>query len=116
MKLTREQRRALLWKEPTDMTLDELAALLSERYAPTEIPPCPECGAALTPASMGGGEPDVWACSHLEEDPEDPGHLRVKAGRRIADRHYDASRFVDRRRGGDELVMELVRRATGRCP
>ena len=59
---------------------------------------------------VGGGEPTVWACSPNEEDPDKPGYLRRKKDRGGVDEHYVQSEYVDRRQGGDDLVIELVRR------
>jgi hypothetical protein len=68
------------------------------------------CGGELSMQACGGGEPTRWACDGQEDDPEHPGRLRWKAGRELVDEHYVRSEFIDRRRGGDELVMDLVRR------
>jgi hypothetical protein len=112
-KAARERRKALMEKGVTEWTVAELIETLTERYEPTEVPPCRVCGAELSIGSMGGGEPTRWACSGREEDPDRPGYLRWMKGRTPADDHYDKSQFVDRRQGGDELVMEAVRRLSG---
>ncbi len=110
-KSKREARAALYGKEVTDWTLDELVLILTERYAPTVIPPCRVCGGELSIASSGGG-PTVWACNTMEDDPEKPDRLRRKKDRACADDHYSQSRYEDRRCGGDDVVMEALRRLT----
>lgn len=92
------------------MTDDELIASLAERYRPSEPPPCRVCGAALSIQAIGGGEPTVWACAGYEDDPERQKIARYKADRSPADEHYERSRWIDRRQGGDSLVMELIKR------
>lgn len=101
-RLKREQR--LYSKPVSEWSDDDLFWVLAARYAPTEIPPCRICGAALSLQSVGGGDPTVWACDGRDESG------KMKEGRRAVDEHYSASRFVDRRMGGDEAVMDLVRR------
>ncbi len=108
----RKKRNERYEKEPPDWSNAELVEELTELYRPSVIPPCPVCGGPLSPQQMGGGEPAVWACSTNEDDPDKPGYVRRKAGRGVADEHYSASQYIDRRQGGDELVMELIRRFT----
>ncbi len=88
--------------------LADIVATLRARYSPTKVPACRVCGGELSIQSVGGGEPTVWACSDLEADPAQPGHLRRKPGRTVADSHYSQSRWVDYRQGGDSVVMELL--------
>jgi hypothetical protein len=98
-----------------DITAKELE-WLEERYTPVEIPPCPVCGDELSVGSAGGGMPTVWVCSRLEEDPDNPDKLRNKEGRPWPDgfghgsehEHHKLSRFIDRRQGGDALVLKLI--------
>jgi hypothetical protein len=112
----RQRRKALMEKDVSEWTTAELIELLTERYKPTEVPPCRVCGGELSIGCIGGGEPTRWACSGQEEDPDRPGYLRWMKGRTPADDHYDKSVFVDRRQGGDELVMEAVRRLSAATP
>ena len=83
-------------------------AELRKRYTPPEIPKCCICGAALSVQSCGGGEPTVYACDGYEPDPDNPGHVRRAAGRSVADRHYDMSRYIDWLKGGDPEVIALL--------
>lgn len=89
---------------------EAIVAWVSERYEPTKIPPCRICGDDLGIERIGGGEPTVWRCSGMEDDPDRPGYLRRKKGRKPIDDHYSQSEFIDLRRGGDSIVMELLRR------
>lgn len=107
-----EKRQALYRREVNDWTDAELLAELTASYGPVEVPPCRVCGAALGLASAGAG-PTVWACSGREPDPADPKRLRWSADRAPADEHYSRSRWEDNRCGGDERVMDLVRRFSG---
>lgn len=105
-----ERQRALWQKDVSEWSDDDLAWMLTERYKPSEIPPCRVCGGPLSIGAIGGGEPTRWACSGMEDDPESPGNRRYKQGRTVADRHYSDSEWVDRRQGGDSAVMELIAR------
>ncbi len=86
-----------VWKELKDRTDQEIIDELTERYKPTEIPPCRICGGKLSIGKIGGGEPTIWACAGTEDDPDRPGFVRRKKGRNLADRHYSDSEFIDRR-------------------
>ena len=88
----------------------EIVSALVKSYRPTIIPPCRVCGGDLSPGRIGGGEPTIWACSPYEDDPEKPGHCRRKADRSIVDDHYGESEFIDYRQGGDDVVIEALRR------
>ncbi len=110
----RQRRNAMFEKDVSEWTTAELIEVLTDRYRPTEVPPCRVCGGALSIGSIGGGESTRWACSGYEDDPDRPGYLKMMAGRTSADEHYAKSEFVDARRGGDEVVMEAVRRLTVR--
>ncbi len=99
----RHRHRKLLEREPSELTSAELHEVLRARYAPTEIPPCRICGKELSLAAAGCG-PTVWACDGRAE----AGGWQE--GRSAADEHYSQSRFEDHRRGGDDLVMELLAR------
>lgn len=112
MVAARKKRDELYAKELPAWTLEEITSVLTGRYKASEIPPCKVCGGKLSPQKTGGGEPDEWACSVYEDDPEKPGYVRNKADRTegIVDNHYVESRYIDRRQGGDELVMEALRR------
>ena len=103
------------YKEPKDCSDSELITLLTKNYEPSKIPPCRVCGEPLTPQRMGGGEPTVWGCGGLEDDPKKPGYVRYKKDRSCADEHYSKSTFTDQRQGGDSFVMELVRRFLDAC-
>ena len=102
-------RQELYGREVTEWGNADLLGELTRRYAPSEIPPCRVCGKPLAVQSIGGG-PTGWACSGQEPDPENPERWRWAEGRRPADEHYLRSQWKDHRQGGDELVMELVRR------
>ena len=103
------------YKESHEYSDAELVQVLTERYQPSEIPPCRVCGGPLTPQRIGGGEPTVWGCEGMEDDPKKPGYVRYKKGRHCADEHYSKSTYTDRRQGGDSAVMELVKRFLEAC-
>lgn len=103
-RLAIEKRLALLGREVSDWTMPELLAEVTERFAPSIIPPCRVCGAKLSLQASGGGHPDAWACSGID------AQGRYLHGRSCADDHYATSRHEDGRQGGDSAVMELVRR------
>ncbi len=105
----RAKRRALYERDVKDWTLDELIAVLLDRYSPDPIPACRLCGAELSIQSMGSG-PTVYNCDGREPDPDRPEQLRWKEGRQPADEHYVRSEYQDCKRGGDEDVLEAVRR------
>ncbi|MBJ9162342.1 ead/Ea22-like family protein [Citrobacter farmeri] len=83
-------------------------AELRKRYTPPEIPKCSICGGELSIQRCGGGEPTVYACDGYEADPENPGMVRRAAGRDIADKHYEESRYIDWKKGGDSDVVALL--------
>lgn len=69
---------------------------------------CRVCGGEL---SMQDSRDLVYACSPMEEDPDDPGHLRYKEGRRGLDAdndHYGRSRCYLGRTEPDPWVMALL--------
>jgi hypothetical protein len=88
----------------------EIVTALVKRYRASVIPPCRVCGAALSMQRCGGGEPTVWACDGYEDDPENPARSRRKPGRSCADEHYVKSEHIDYRQGGDDVVIEAIRR------
>lgn len=88
----------------------EIVTALVKRYRASVIPPCCVCGAELSLQACGGGTPTIWACSHYEDDPAQPGHVRPKSDRSIADKHYVKSEYIDYRQGGDDVVIEAIRR------
>lgn len=91
------------------MSIDKQAREeLRKRYTPPEIPNCSICGASLSIQRCGGGEPTVYACDGYEADPENPGMVRRAAGRGIADKHYEESRYIDWIKGGDLDVIALL--------
>ncbi|MBT1833582.1 hypothetical protein KKZ87_01930 [Enterobacter cloacae] len=91
------------------MSIDKQAREeLRKRYTPPEIPNCSICGASLSIQRCGGGEPTVYACDGYEADPENPGMVHRAAGRGIADKHYEESRYIDWRKGGDLDVIALL--------
>lgn len=81
---------------------------LRKRYTPPEIPKCSICGAELSIQRCGGSDPTVYACDGYEADPENPGMVRLAAGRGIADSHYEKSRYIDWKQGGDSDVVALL--------
>lgn len=104
-------RRKALYQEPVEKwPKEDLIRILEEAYKPSVIPPCRICGQPLTVSRIGGGEPTVWACDGMEEDPENKGILKYKEGRSCADEHYAQSKYIDPRQGGDPRVIELIRR------
>lgn len=92
------KRLALMNRPPATWTDAELVAEVTERYAPTSVPPCPICGRKLTLGAIGGGMPHEWAC------------YRDADGRMNPQEHITASRFTDPRHGGDSAVMEASAR------
>lgn len=112
----RERRNALLDKPPTDWADTEIVEVLTDRYAPSVIPPCRVCGGELSICAIGGGEPTRWACSPTvsDPDPDRSGNVQTKAGRGVNEfgsgGHYSMSQYIDRRQGGDEVVIEVLRR------
>lgn len=96
-------------QEPEQISLPDLTTYLAWHYRRTVVPPCSVCGEKLSLQSTGPDE-YVWACDGWEDDPESPSERRWKSGRKIADEHYEKSRFTDYRCGGDALVLELIRR------
>ena len=109
MSVMRELRE-LHTREVTEWSNGDLLGVLEMRYGPSTIPPCSVCRGKLSLEAVGGGEPHVWACSGLEDDPARPGGRRYAKGRKPADDHYVRSEYVDRRQGGDVVVVELLRR------
>lgn len=104
------EKRRRLWETPIEQwNAADLIEELRERYTPEQVPPCRVCGGELSVQSIGGGNATVWACSGMEDDPEQPGHSRYKADRRPADDHYAQSRWIQHR-DGDRTVLELIRR------
>ena len=102
-KAERERERRLLEVESSDLADDDLVWLLRRRNAPTDIPPCRVCGAALSMQACGGGKPTAYACSGTDENG------RYLPGRSPADEHYVRSEFEDRRHANPD-VLELVER------
>jgi hypothetical protein len=88
----------------------EIVAALVKRYRASVIPKCRVCGTELSVQRCGGGQPTIWACSHYEDDPDKPGHCRPKSDRSIADEHFEQSEYTDYRQGGDDVVIEAIRR------
>lgn len=88
----------------------EIVTALVKRYRESVIPPCRVCGGKLSLQSVGGGRPTVWGCGMYEDDPDNPDRCRPKPGRSIADEHYSQSEYVDYRQGGDDVVIEAIRR------
>ncbi len=105
----RAERRKLLEREVNEWTDAELLKDLHATYKETVVPPCRVCGGELGLQSFGSGS-TVWACSGKEDDPDREGYVRWQSGRSAADEHYNQSRFVDDRRGGDDRVIELIKR------
>ncbi len=101
----REARNALYERDLSTWTDAELAGELERNYSPTKIPPCRVCGCELSLQAFGGGGPSKWACSGQDDD------WKWLPGRSAADDHYIKSGFEDQRSGGDESVIELLRRS-----
>ena len=100
----RDQRNAMYEKRADEWPDGFLSEDLTRRYGPVEVPTCRVCGGELSVQSVGTGGPTVWGCSGTDDDG------RLLPDRRMADEHYSRSRWEDYRQGGDELVMELLRR------
>lgn len=123
-RLTLEERHRIervWWEEgPGEIAEGDLVAYLGDRYRPEPPPgPCPVCGGERTVAASGPG-PTTYACSPLENDPDDPGMMRDKPGRgrnaasrKEDDEHYERSTTYQYRHG-DPLVMELLDRIGAR--
>lgn len=89
-------------RDVKDWTDEELVSELVESYEPSAIPPCRVCGDELDIQSAGGGKPTAYACvARLVKDGVDCG---------VDWDHYTQSRFEDYRQGGDDRVIEAVRR------
>jgi hypothetical protein len=104
-----EQRRRIYSQESSSLSDEDLLAILTEDYQRDDPPPCRVCGGPLGIASAGGGNASVWACDGMEDNPDQPGRLRWKEGRKPADDHYAASRWTQYR-AGDQHVLELIAR------
>ena len=102
-------RTKLYEQDVTYWSDDDLIRMLTDRYAPPGIPPCHICGAELSMSRCGGG-PMVYACSGLEVDPVDRNYLISKPGRSLIDAHYMQSKYIDHKRGGDDVVKEMIAR------
>jgi hypothetical protein len=100
----RERRKRLIATETRDWSDEELLAELHRSYDEPTIPPCRLCGAELGLASMGSGQATVYACDGRNEDGS------WKPGRSAADEHYSRSQYEDLKSGGDERVIEALRR------
>lgn len=79
-----------------------LIAALERAYSATIVPPCRICGAPLAIATCGGGEPTKYRCSVMSGAPHN--------GVPMDWNHYEHSGWTDYRQGGDEHVIELIRR------
>lgn len=77
--------------------MKEIIATLRKRYSEPVIPPCSVCGKEMSIQRCGGGSPTIWACDGLDAE-----------GRRLADDHYERSRWTDYRAGGDADVITLL--------
>lgn len=99
----------MTFREPSDYSDTELIALLKDRYTAMPVPPCRICGGPLSVARTGGGEATQWACSEMEDDPANPGRLKRKEGRGVADDHFARS-YWTQYRSGDEFVLEAIAR------
>lgn len=108
-----DEFRRLVLREPAAMSDTDLVALLRHQYTGDPVPPCRVCGAALSIASMGGGQATIYVCTGQEDDPGEPGKLRQKPGRGLADDHYSKSQWT-RYKEGDAYVLELLQRFSAR--
>ncbi len=106
-----DEFRRLVVQEPGAMSDADLVALLRYQYTGDTVPPCRVCGAALSIASMGGGQATVYACAGVENGTGETGTLRQKVGRSVADEHYSKSQWT-RYKDGDAYVLELLQRFT----
>ena len=88
----------------------DIVAALVKSYRESVIPPCRVCGAALSMQACGGGKPTVWACDGIEDIPGEEGRVRRQEGRSCADEHCVQSEYIDYRRGGDDAVIEAIKR------
>jgi hypothetical protein len=84
--------------------LEPLLAELRARYTADEVPPCRVCGECLSIQRAGGGEATLYGCSGLEDDPDTPGHLRMREGRSYADDHYSQSKWTQYRNGDSDVL------------
>jgi len=100
-----KRERELANREPHELTTDELLELVRMQHTADEIPACRICGETLWIVRSGGGR--VWACSGLEDDPENAGRLRRRIGRSEADDHYARSKW-EQYRHTDPFVLELA--------
>lgn len=99
----RARRRELYERDIDAWTNEELAVELRRSYRSTTPPPCRICGGPLSLQAAGGGGPHVWACSGRNVRPS----FQVMSS---VDDHYNQSQWYDPLCGGDERVMELLRR------
>lgn len=100
---TRHRKRKLFEKDVSEWSFEEIRRILSERYEETHVPPCAVCGGELGVQAVGGGKPTEYA------------HQTYVGGKLDWD-HYERSRWTDSKSGGDEVVMELLRRFAAICP
>ncbi|WP_156173991.1 hypothetical protein [Cupriavidus basilensis] len=96
-------------REPTEYSDVELIALLKDRYTAMPVPSCRICGGALSVARTGGGEATQWACSEIEDDPDNPGRPKHEEGRGLVDDHFERSCWTQDK-PGDEFVLEATSR------
>lgn len=97
--MTSEANRSEASASTDSLSDADLLAALECRYAPSVIPPCRVCGTPLGIGRIGGGEPTVWACQNAKHT-----NGQMDWG------HYDKSQHIDYRQGGDNNVIELIRR------
>lgn len=71
---------------------------LEQRYTRTPVPPCRVCGGELTPQSMGGGRPTVYAHS----TPDGVSWTSWQA-------HYQGSRWEQPRSGDSDVLAAIAR-------
>lgn len=96
----------------SEQNMDAVAGRLGERYTAEAIPPCGVCGRALRIQRAGGGEATVWGCDGLEDDPDNPGHLRRSPTYDPSDDHYGRSRWTQHRPGDADVLALLTERAS----
>lgn len=98
-----------MYQPISELTTKELAEVVRDLNAPTEIPPCRVCGAKLKATSAGGGQPTVYHCSSDEADFLQPGRSMDRSDPNSAYNHYEKSGFQDRRHA-DPWAYELAQR------
>lgn len=98
----RARRKRMMGQEIKDWSDEDLIHMLHHWYDPPVIPPCRVCGGKLAIQAMGGGQPTKYA-----------HQVHLPSGMIDWD-HYEKSGYEDRKQGGDEAVIELIKRYEGK--